>query len=95
MVYIVSRHLYPVCYNFAFVWAYQMGMTNGRTPNIQGELQMWFPMLQAVTGKLYVISHFYNMCVVVYLCSNHAHLLVAGFAVILVRCSNKSSRRRT
>jgi hypothetical protein len=34
-----------------------------RTPNIQGEMQMWYPMLQAMIGKLYVLSHFYNMYV--------------------------------
>ncbi|KAN0136500.1 hypothetical protein V8E53_005547 [Lactarius tabidus] len=26
-----------------------------------GEMQMWYPMLQAMIGKLYVLSHFYNI----------------------------------
>ncbi|KAH9057615.1 hypothetical protein EDB87DRAFT_1017820 [Lactarius vividus] len=29
-----------------------------------GEKQMWYPTLHAVIGKLYVLSHFYNMYVV-------------------------------
>ncbi|KAH9020605.1 hypothetical protein EDB84DRAFT_1622290 [Lactarius hengduanensis] len=27
----------------------------------QGEEQMWYPTLQAMTGKLYVLSYFYNL----------------------------------
>lgn len=30
-------------------------------PNTQGEAEMWYPTLQAMIGKLYILSHFYNM----------------------------------
>ena len=33
-------------------------------PNTQGEAEMWYPTLQAMIGKLYILSHFYNMYVV-------------------------------
>jgi steroid 5-alpha reductase family enzyme len=44
-----------------------MGMTDRRHPHIQGELTLWYPMLQAAVGKLYVLSHFYNVYVVTHL----------------------------
>ena len=49
-------------YGLTFV-VRRMSVTDRRTPHTQGELEMWFPTLQAVIGMLYVLSHFYNMYV--------------------------------
>ncbi|KAH9056560.1 hypothetical protein EDB87DRAFT_1636029 [Lactarius vividus] len=58
---------------------------------------MWYPTLQAVIGKLYVLSYFYNMCVVPAPVPTMFYHLVTGFAAILVRSLlvNESNYRRT
>jgi hypothetical protein len=53
-------------YGLVFV-VYRMSMTDKHTPHTQGEMEMWFPTIQSVIGKLYVLSHFYDMYVVTYL----------------------------
>ena len=58
-------------YDLTFVVACRVSMTNSRYPNTQGEAEMWYPTIQAMIGKLYVLSHFYNMYVVPQAASVH------------------------
>ncbi len=51
-------------YGLAFAVTCRTNTTDSRTPDTQGQKQMWYPTLHAVIGKLYVLSHFYNMYVV-------------------------------
>ena len=58
-------------YDITFVVACRMSITDSRSPNTQGESEMWYPTIQAMIGKLYVLSHFYNMYVAPRVASVH------------------------
>ena len=46
---------------------------------------MWYPMLQELIGKLYVLSHFYNMYVItIYSCSSHVHWFYSNTRPLIV-----------
>lgn len=51
-------------HNLAFVTACLPNPADWRSSDTQGQRQMWYSTLQALIGKLYVLSHFYSMYVV-------------------------------
>ena len=96
------------CHNIHHIaWFAPGAFSNGftfavvRQPNwcssdTQGQKQMWYSTLQAVMGKLYVLSHFYSMYVVPSSVPIIFTPLFTGLAAILVRCLlvSKCNHRR-